>query len=274
MKGTVYLDNAATSWPKPAAVPAAALAAIRSPLGNPGRSANFAALGAAQTVFETREDLASLFGALPERVVFTLNTTHALNLAVFGLAGLVSPPKKTVLTDVFAHNSVLRPLYALSRRGAIKLIICPGGKDPRDYIDPSVGLGVFSAKSNVTGEIFDTAAIGAALKDAGAFFVCDGAQAAGSVNIDIKKMKLDALCVPGHKGLFGLTGTGALILGENCPEFEPLMSGGSGNASLSPLMPPEPPERWWASPCPRLTRRSWAAAMAMPATWSRSTAAR
>ena len=246
MNRTVYLDNAATSWPKPETVIRAALEAMRSPLGNPGRSASFAALDAAMTVYRTRALLAGLFGTLPERAVFTLNTTHALNLALSGLAALLPTGKRTVVTDVFAHNSVLRPLRALERSGAIKLYVCPGGRDPREYIDAGVGMGVFSAKSNVTGELFDVSSIGGALRDNGSFFVCDAAQAAGSVPLDMRSMKIDALCLPGHKGLMGPTGTGALLLGEGCPLFEPLMSGGSGNASMSPLMPREAPERYEA----------------------------
>lgn len=241
---TVYLDNAATSWPKPPEVLRAAEAAITEPAGNPGRSAHEAALEAAAAVFDAREELGALFGAAPQRVIFTHNATHALNLAITGLAGHLKT-KRTVLTDVWQHNSVLRPLFRLRDRGVVDLRFA----DPdrvENALDDSVGMGVFSAKSNVTGRMFDIKGISAALKSAGAYFVCDGSQAAGSETLNIGDLGITALCVPGHKGLMGLTGTGAMILSDSCPLFEPLLSGGTGNYSKSPLMPPEPPERYEA----------------------------
>ncbi len=241
-KAMIYLDNAATSYPKPPSVIRAAESALRRPLGNPGRSTHKAALASAQLVLSSREAVAELFGADSERVIFTLNTTHALNLAIFGAAALLSPTKNTVLTDHNQHNSVLRPLYALESAGKIRLRFC----NPRrlaDAMDETVGLGVFSARSNVTGESFPLRAIGALLRQGGALHLCDAAQAAGSRRIRLEEDGIDLLCIPGHKGLLGIPGAGALLMSRSCPLIPPLISGGSGSASLSPQMPDFLPDR-------------------------------
>ena len=238
----IYLDNAATSYPKPPRVLRAAQKALLAPLGNPGRSTHRAALRASELVLEARQAVAELFGAETERVIFTYNTTYALNLAIFGIAALLCAPKNTVVTDRYQHNSVLRPLYALEQAGKIRLRFC----DPRRLeqgMDSSVGLGVFSARSNVTGESFPLKKIGQTLHRGGALFLCDGAQAAGSRRLILTEEEIDLLCVPSHKGLLGITGAAALVLSEACPLPVPLIAGGSGSASQSPSMPDFLPDR-------------------------------
>lgn len=238
----IYLDNAATSYPKPPSVIRAAENTLRLPLGNPGRSTHRAALAASEIVFNARRELATLFGADTERVIFTLNTTYALNLAIFGASSLLSYPKNTVVTDHFQHNSVLRPLYALEAAGKIRLRFCHPQRLAQ-AMDETVGLGVFSARSNVTGERFPLKTIASLLHRNHALFICDGAQEAGTTKLSLTENGMDMLCVPGHKGLLGIAGAGALVLGDSCPPLTPLISGGSGSASLSKQMPDFFPDR-------------------------------
>lgn len=237
----IYLDNAATSYPKPAAVHRAVKQAMEIPLGNPGRSVHAAAMTAAQILLDTRTVLGELFGASEERVIFTHNTSHALNLAIFGLCRGFSPEKNVVVTDPFQHNSVLRPLYALEREGRIRLRFCPPGK-PEAALDSAVALGVFSAQSNTTGEVFPLASMARSLHRAGALFLCDGAQGAGHLPLSLEQ-GMDLLCIPGHKGLLGITGAGALLLSPRCPPLVPLFFGGTGSAGQSPQMPDLLPDR-------------------------------
>ncbi|MEO1235411.1 MAG: aminotransferase class V-fold PLP-dependent enzyme, partial [Planctomycetota bacterium] len=195
----------------------------------------------------------------PERMVFTMNGTDALNIAIKGVVsakagGNSGGETPHVVTTVLEHNSVSRPLQALADAGVIALtrVDCDdaGRIDPGDIKAAMTGetvLVVLTHASNVTGTIQDAAAVGAAVREAGALFLLDAAQTAGVVPIDVEAMKIDLLAFPGHKSLLGPTGTGALYVGERCPgpaesaleatRFAPFREGGTGGDSSTPTQP-------------------------------------
>ncbi|MBS7262297.1 MAG: aminotransferase class V-fold PLP-dependent enzyme [Eubacteriales bacterium] len=237
----IYLDNAATSYHRPLCVSRAVTGALRS--ANPGRSGHGPALEAEALLLKARSALAAFFGSSdPFEYVFTGNCTEALNLA---LRGLLKPGDR-VVASVFEHNSVLRTLYAL---GCDVVFIAPRkgfAVDPADYAAalPGAKLAVLTHVSNVTGArqpIEQTAAVCA---EAGVPLLLDGAQAAGCVPIAPKTLPGQVLyAFPGHKGLLGPTGTGALFLPQSF-ELRPLMTGGTGSRSSEPEQPPERPDRY------------------------------
>lgn len=257
MSTPIYLDHAATSWPKPASVQRAVYECMCHAGGNPGHGSHALSDAAAQIVFDCRCALAKAFGARPERVIFTGSTTHALNLAIHGAL------KKGdhVLCSDMEHNAVYRPLYALQKRGEIEFdtILSPAA-DPhvgaaRIVTDaaakkkPNTRMLVCSHVSNVVSSVMPLSALGAFCKRHGMLFCVDAAQSAGHLPIHVKDMQIDMLCLPAHKGLYGLQGCGALILGEGV-ELTPLIEGGNGVLSLSGEMPELPPERYEAGTLP------------------------
>jgi cysteine desulfurase family protein len=244
---TIYLDNAATSWPKPEPVYEAADRALRELGGNPGRSGHRMAVEAGRAIGETRLLLARLFGASdPERFVFTANATEAINLA---LKGLLAPGDRAV-TSSMEHNSVARPLRALEARGVEveKLAASPErGLDPA-LLDAALAarpakLVVLAHASNVTGAVNPLRELGAVCRARGALFLVDAAQTAGSLPIDIAGDRIDLLAFPGHKGLLGPQGTGGLYIAPGA-EPEPLAEGGTGTDSRSLEQPRACPERY------------------------------
>lgn len=245
----IYLDNAATTYPKPKSVYAAAIDALTRYGANPGRSAHDIARAASSAVYAVREKVAEFFGCpSPENVVFTLNTTHALNLAICG----VVKPEGRVVTTLAEHNAVLRPLYKLQAEIGCKIdFVKPDflnhAATLREFsrlVKPDACAVVVSACSNVNGYKFPLEAIGKICRRNGVPFIVDGAQGAGYFDIDMQKCSIDMLCVPGHKGLYGICGAGALIVGKGFEEkISPLMTGGSGVMSKSKTMPPFLPEK-------------------------------
>ncbi len=239
----IYLDNAASSHPKPEAVYRAVQAALE--LGaNPGRSGHRAALEAARTVYAARETVARLLGvADPARIVFTLNGTHALNLALKG----VLRPGDHVVTSTMEHNSVLRPLAALERRGVEVTRLEPdldGRVDPAAVeraLRPHTRLVVLAHASNVSGTLQPAEEVGAVCRRRGVLFLLDAAQTAGALPLNVEAAGADLLAAPGHKGLLGPQGTGILYVRPGL-DVEPLLEGGTGTRSESPGMPPELPE--------------------------------
>jgi len=235
----VYLDNAATTWPKPEPVLAAVAAAMREQGGNPGRASHRLSVAAQQLVEDARLDVCRFFNApSAERVVFTLNCTDALCLV---LKGLIQPGDR-VVTGPFEHNSVARPLHSLRRAGAT-VTACDATAAGRLDLDhfrhlcrQGVDYVVTSHVSNVTGSMAPVAEIGAIAQEHGAYFILDAAQSAGSVPIDMAGLGVDALAAPGHKGLCGPMGTGVLVLSENLP-VAPFREGGSGIDSASDAHP-------------------------------------
>lgn len=242
----IYLDNAATTFPKPESVLRGMDAFIRSSAANPGRSGHRRALEAEAMINETRLLIARLFGfSRPERVIFTMNATDALNMAIKG----VLREGDHVITSVLEHNSVSRPLNQLERDGVISLTRLPANGD--HTIDPDEMLGAFKPStrlvavthaSNVTGTIQPIQTIGAAGRGRDALLLVDASQSAGVVPISVEEDCIDLLAFTGHKALLGPTGTGGLVVGERAEVF-PWREGGTGGDSSSPVQPSELPHR-------------------------------
>lgn len=241
----IYLDNAATSWPKPEEVYRAADEALRRG-GNPGRSGHKASIAAGRAVGEARLLLAQLFHIpKPENIVFTLNATEALNLAIKGTLG----KGDHLITSSMEHNSVARPLEAMKAYGieVTKISSNPlSGVDIREVeeaIQENTRLMVFSHVSNVTGTVNPIAEIGKLCRERDIVFLVDASQSAGVIPIDVNKMQIDLLAFPGHKSLLGPQGTGGLYIREGI-QLKPLLEGGTGSYSQSLLQPEEIPDRY------------------------------
>lgn len=242
----IYLDNAATSFPKPEAVYRGMDAFARRAGANPGRAGYRLAVEAEAMIDDTRRLLARLFGApRPERVVFTLNATDALNMAIKG----VVRRGDHVITSVLEHNSVNRPLERLARGGVISVTRVEA--DSRHTVDPdavaaawtsATRLVVLTHASNVTGTIQPIAEVGRLVREREGLFLVDAAQTAGVLPLDMSAASIDLLAFAGHKGLLGPTGTGGLVVGERA-DVAPWRDGGTGGDSGSPLQPQEYPHR-------------------------------
>lgn len=247
--GDIYLDNAATSWPKPPAV-MAAMAAYNEGVGaSAGRGAYRRAVESGRLLFDTREVVARLFHiADSRRVIFTLNATEALNLA---LQGFLRPGDHVVTTSM-EHNSVVRPLHHLARDRGVEFTAVPcsgeGFLDPDDFaraFRPQTRLAAVIHASNVCGAVNDIAALGRICGERGVKFLVDAAQSAGVVPIDVQAMNIDLLAFPGHKSLLGPLGTGALYVGPGI-ELEPLVYGGTGTDSGNTYQPDALPDHYEA----------------------------
>jgi cysteine desulfurase/selenocysteine lyase len=242
----IYLDNAATTFPKPESVFRGMDAFVRSSAANPGRSGHKRAVEAEAMIDETRRLIARLLGfQCPERVVFTLNATDALNMSIKG----VLRPGDHAITSVLEHNSVSRPLNQLERAGVISLTRLPADSEHKIDPDavakafkPSTRLVALTHASNVTGTIQAISEIGRLVRERDAFFLVDASQSAGVVPIDFEKDCIDLLAFTGHKALLGPTGTGGLLVGERV-EVTPWREGGTGGDSSSPVQPSELPHR-------------------------------
>ena len=233
---TIYLDNAATSFPKPEAM-LAAMTAYQQAIGaNPGRSGHGLSIDAGRIVYETRETLARLFNSEdPLRIVLTKNSTEALNIVLKGAL----KPDDHVITSSMEHNSVMRPLRFLESQGVrVSVIPCsPRGElDPEDIkkaIRPATKMVVMTHASNVTGTILPVEAVGAIIREKGDILFCvDAAQTAGALPMDVQKLKIDLLAFTGHKSLYGPQGTGGLYIRKGLEKgIAPLMMGGTGSRS-------------------------------------------
>ena len=238
----VYLDNAATSWPKPETVYDAVSDAIRMG-GNPGRGDSEKSRAAANNIIEARAALAQLFHISdPTRIVFSLNATDAINLALQGML----KPGDHVITSQMEHNAMTRPLAYLEDAGVnvTKVATDPvQGADLdeiRQAICPETKLIAMTHASNVTGALNPIEEIGAICKEFNVPFMVDAAQSAGAIPIDVVKMNIDLLAFPGHKSLLGPTGTGALYVSETVSP-RPVRSGGTGVFSEVRLQPEQLP---------------------------------
>lgn len=236
----IYLDNAATSFPKPESVYDRINEVLRTIGGNPGRSSHTMAIEAARVVFSARESVASLIGAPDSgRVAFTKNATEAINI---GLKGILKPGDH-VVTTAFEHNSVVKSLARLAAFGVEVTKVSPdkeGFLRPRDIeaaIKKNTKIVCISHASNVFGAIQPIGEIGKACKSKGVMFMVDGAQTVGAVPFDVIALGVDILAATGHKALFGPQGTGFLYLAEGI-DVVPLVDGGTGEAG-SPLEMPE-----------------------------------
>ncbi len=243
----IYLDNAATSFPKPEAVYQALDRFARTSLANPGRAGHRMALGAERMLDATRHALNQFFGGeAPERWILTHNCTDGLNLAI---KGIVQAGDHVVTTDL-EHNSVSRPLRALEEAGVITLdrVASDSGYIDADAIRRALTsrttLVVMTHASNVLGTVQPIASVGAIVREAGALFLVDAAQTAGIVPIDLRQVAVDLLAFPGHKALYGPTGTGALYVGPRADrKIRPWREGGTGGDSSSPTQPLDLPYR-------------------------------
>ena len=241
----IYLDNAATSFPKPEPVYQALDRFARTSLANPGRSGHRMAMEAERTLDEARLTLNRFFvGEAPERWVFTLNCTDALNMAIKG----VVEPGDHVITSDLEHNSVSRPLRKLEKDGRItltRLASDDGYLDPEDVrraIAPATRLVALTHASNVLGTVQPVEAIATIVRESGALFLVDAAQSAGVVPIDLARTPIDLLAFPGHKALYGPTGTGALYVGPRT-RLKAWREGGTGGDSKTEVQPDELPHR-------------------------------
>jgi len=245
----IYLDHAATSWPKPPEVIRAMNAFLEQAGSNPGRSAHRLSVAAGRIVYAAREAVALLFHAPdPMRVVFTCNATGALNLALRGLLR----SGDHVVTSGMEHNSVMRPLRALERQG-VNMTVTPcaldGTLDPgavRQTVTARTRLIAVTHARNVTGTLLPVAELAAIAREAGALLLVDAAQTAGVVPIDLDALGIDLLAFTGHKALHGPPGTGGLIIGPrvDIARFEPLTRGGTGSRSESQEQPELLPDKY------------------------------
>lgn len=243
----IYLDNAATSFPKPPQVIRAMTDALQNFGANPGRGGHQLALQAGRTVEKCREAAASLLGvSSPERMIFTRNCTESLNIAITGILH----KGDEVICSHGEHNAVMRPLERFVSRGDITVkLLRP---DERGVLSPDTlrraitsrtGLVIICHASNVTGVIQPVRELGAVCREKGIPFLVDAAQTAGVLDVTLDSLNADMIAMPGHKGLLGPHGTGLLALRDGIAP-EPLILGGTGSASESVRQPELLPDRY------------------------------
>ena len=238
----IYMDNAATTMHKPQEVIDAVVMAMSS-MGNAGRGVNEASLSASRIIYDTREKLCRLFGAEdPRQIVFTPNSTESLNIAIKGILN----PGDHVIATMLEHNSVLRPLYEMEKKG-VRLTIVKSDqngrfnlKDIEDALAEDTKMIVCTNGSNLTGNYVDPEPVGTLARERGIVFVVDASQTAGVFPIDVQKMKIDVLCFTGHKGMLAPQGTGGMYVRKGLV-IRPLKSGGSGVQTYSKTHPIEMP---------------------------------
>ena len=242
----IYLDNAATSFPKPRSVIKSTIECINKYCGNPGRSSHTLSLKAAEKIYDTREKITKLLNYdSPESVVFTYNATYALNLAI----KTIIRDNCHVLTSDFEHNSVIRPLESLKEKNGITYDIFSTDGDIRSNINskirPDTIAIVCSIESNIGGYKIDYKTLCEIAKEHNLKLIIDASQALGHENIDYKNHRCDALCAPGHKGLFGIQGCGFVVFNSKYRN-ESFIEGGSGSDSEKTFMPYLLPEGYEA----------------------------
>ncbi|GAX89131.1 aminotransferase class V-fold PLP-dependent enzyme [Effusibacillus lacus] len=242
----IYLDNAASTWPKPPQVAEAMAAAVRDYSANPGRSGHRLAAKAAETISNTRAQVARLFHVKnPNDVIFTQNATESLNL---GLKGFLQPGDHVITTSL-EHNSVRRPLEYLRKKGVDITYVPSIGDDQalcqevEKEFRATTRLLVVTHSSNLTGRILPVERLGELARKHRVKFMVDASQTAGYLPIDVEAMRIDMLAFTGHKGLYGPQGTGGLYIHPDL-ELDPLLHGGTGGFSELIEQPPGRPERY------------------------------
>lgn len=235
----IYLDNAATTYPKPKAVYDNVMKAMKEYGANPGRGSHAMAIEGAKTIYETRELLAEMFNLEdPLNVIFTFNATDSLNIAIKGLL----KPGDHVITTSMEHNSVLRPIYELQKLGVENTIVScdKEGKvnveDIEEAIKDNTKLVVTTHVSNLSGTIFPIKEIGSLCKKYDLLYLVDASQSAGVLEIDVQEYNIDLLAMPGHKGLLGPQGTGVLLINTDA-DINHLKEGGTGSESSNLSQP-------------------------------------
>jgi cysteine desulfurase family protein len=242
---SIYLDNSATSFPKPESVYAAVDQAFRTCGANPGRGGHSMSLDAARLVFSARETIADFFSiADASRLVFTSGATESINTALFGLLN----PGDHVVTTAMEHNSLLRPLRILEQSGVLVSIV---DADSTGFVSAesiaqactdATRLVAMSHCSNVTGTVLPVATVAKFCQAKNLLLLVDAAQTAGHTVIDVNELGIDLLAIPGHKGLFAPPGIGCLYVRDGV-QLRPLIHGGTGGQSEQDTMPAQMPER-------------------------------
>jgi cysteine desulfurase / selenocysteine lyase len=245
----IYLDNAATSWPKPPEVLKAIADVLERAGGNPGRSGHRLSISAACVVYDVREAVARFFNcADPMKVIFTSNATHALNLVLYGLL----KPGDQVVTTSMDHNAVMRSLRDLESKGIqLDVVQCAedGSLDVRELakvVNNKTRLVVAIHASNIVGTILPIREIAQVAHKNGSLLLVDAAQTAGVLPINVQTMGIDLLAFTGHKGLLGPTGIGGLVIGEGVDvvQIAPLIRGGTGSQSALEIQPDILPDKY------------------------------
>jgi len=242
----IYLDNAATSFPKPAAVYSEVLKCMKSYAANPGRGSHDMAIEASSKIMDTRQELSEFFN-IPNllNIIFTCNATESLNI---GIKGILKPGDH-VISTVIEHNSVLRPLNYLSGKGITFTLL---GVNENGYLDinnlkkkmrRNTKAIIINHTSNVLGTIQDIRAIGRIAKESGIIFMVDASQSAGVIPIDVVQDNIELLAFPGHKGLYGPQGTGGLYVSDNV-QIDSFKQGGTGSDSMSMMQPDFLPDKF------------------------------
>lgn len=257
MKDMIYFDSAATTFQKPSSVYIESDRCLREYCGNSGRGAHILAQKSAEKIYETRAFLSDMFKSSPENVIFTQNTTYALNMAIQGILR----EGDHVLISNLEHNSVYRPIHNAHIRKKVEYTVfdayCDGFATTEKILSnirhatrKNTRALVCTHASNICSSKLPIKEIGEYCARHGIIFIVDGAQSAGHEYINMELMNIHILCMPAHKGLFGLQGCGIMIL--RSPDFFPesIIFGGSGVNSLSPFMPAEPPEKYEAGTLP------------------------
>lgn len=242
----IYFDNAATTFPKPKRVGRRMKHFLERSCANPGRGGHKLSRIAGSKVTKTRKNLATFLGIEdPLRLIFTFNDTLAINMGIHG----VLRPGDHVITTVYEHNSILRPLMKLSKTG-VEVSILDGNMNGEISLEQLMSMIKGNTKmvalcisSNVLGNILPIAEIGRICRETGKLLLVDGAQGVGTLPIDVEKMCIDLLAFPGHKGLYGPMGTGGLYIGERA-NVEDIIQGGTGTVSENIEQPDTFPDRY------------------------------
>ena len=228
----IYLDNAATSLIKPPEVKMSVTDALNKYTANPGRSGHKLSQVVAEKIFDTRETLKEFFNAENYNLIFTKNCTEALNLAIFGVLN----SGDHVITTCYEHNSVLRPLEELKKKGVeVTVLNCDleqVDKFVESHIKENTKLIITTMVSNVTGDVCDVKSVSKICKQHKILYLVDGAQACGHIEINLRELGVDMLAFAGHKGLLSITGVGGLLV-KNEIKITPIIYGGTGTSSES-----------------------------------------
>lgn len=241
----IYLDNGATSYPKPAVVFREAVNGLKNYSFNSGRGGYAASINASEKIFAVREKIGSFIGAEAQNIAFTKNCTEALNMAI---KGMVKKGDHVIISSL-EHNAVFRPVYALYRSGYIDFDIADFSFDENECISSfeklirrNTSLIVCTHASNVFGVLFPVEKIGEMAKRHNINFIVDAAQSAGIVEMNASKINADAVCAPGHKGLYGSMGTGFIAVRDGI-DLKTIIEGGTGSESMNPRQPQSMPDR-------------------------------
>ncbi len=244
----IYLDNAATTYPKPEKVYDSIMDCMKNYCANPGRAGHKLAMRAAREIYDARENIAKLFNIdNPMNVIFTNNATDSLNLAIKG----VVKSGDHIITTSMEHNSVIRPIKSLENHGVENTIVqCDKEgflniEDLKKAIKPNTKLIVTTHASNVVGTLIDIKAVGEVAKEHNLLYLVDASQTAGVYDINVSDFNVDMIAAPGHKCLLGPQGTGILYIREGL-NVNILKEGGTGSKSEDLFQPDLVPDKYEA----------------------------